>query len=126
MLAPVIGVSKRKFKVNQDNTFRVYGENFNDTSVDLKAKLESTSFNWDPHEYTIAASDRKQHYVVLKSKPNPKAVPAPQHAVPQARAGGVASAADTDDDLTVTLTFDDGGPQDTTISEDYTVTFVDP
>lgn len=124
MLPPVIGVSKRKFKINNDNTFRIYGENFDDTSVTLKAKLESTSFDWDPPEIPVADSDRKKHYVVLKSKPNPKAAPAPRKAASTAQASFTASLTGTDDDLTVTLTFDEGGPQDTTIAEDYTITFV--
>ena len=116
MPTPVIGLSKHKFKINSNNTFRVYGENFNDTSVGLKASLHSSSFDWDPPEYAVAASDRKQHYVVLTSKPKPKAVPAPT-------AGAPRLASDTDDDLTVTLTFDPGSPDEVTISEDYTVTF---
>ena len=121
MLTPVIGISKHKFKKNNDNTFRVYGENFDDTSVTLKAKLVSPHFTWDPGEINVASSDRKKNYVVLKSKPNPSAVPAPH-----ARTGGIVATADTDDDLTITLVFDEGGPDDTTISEDYVVTFEDP
>src|SRR5581483_311710 len=125
MLPPVIGLSKHKFKINNDNTFRVYGENFDDTSVTLKAKLESTSFDWDPPELNLADSDRKKHYVVLKSKPNLKAAPAPARhgAAAPVQAPGAPGFADIDDDITITLTFDEGGPQDTSISEDYSVTF---
>jgi len=126
MLPPVIGISKRKFKVNNNNTFRVYGENFDDTSVDLKAKLVSSNFDWAPDEITVASSDRKKHYVVLRSKPNPKSVPAPHAKSVASQAAGVVTFDDTDDDLTITLVFDEGGPEDTSVSEDYTVTFEDP
>jgi hypothetical protein len=124
MLPPVIGIAKRVFTKNENNTFRVYGENFDDTSVELKARLKCTKFDWTPDEILVANSDRKKHYVVLKSKPNPKSIPAPPMAA--AAAHGVASLSGTDDDLTITLVFDEGGPQDTSISEDYTVIFIDP
>jgi hypothetical protein len=126
MPTPVIGIAKRRFKVDDDNTFRVYGENFDDTSVALKAKLVSTKFDWDPGDYYVANSDRKKHYVVLTSKPKHKTIPAPAKAAPTSQAARTHFFSDTDDDLTITLTFDPGGPDDVSVSEDYTVTFEDP
>jgi len=127
MLTPVMGLSKHHFKKNNDNTFRVYGENLDDTSVTLKAKLQSTNFDWDPPEVAVANSDRKHHYVILKSKPNPKAAPAParQKSAASAQTAGAPGFTDSDDDLIITLVFDEGGPDDTTICEDYTVDFYD-
>jgi hypothetical protein len=120
MPKPVIGISKRKFKIDDGAVFRVYGENLDDLDVPLKVKLESTNFDWDPYEYMAEDNDRKKHYVVVRSTPSAKAAaPAPGSAAPRAFTT-------TDDDVTITLTFDEGGPDEDVAEEDYDTTYEDP
>src|SRR5262245_51780272 len=94
---PVIGLSKHKFKINHDNTFRVYGENFDTAGGTLNASFQSSSFDWDPPDYEVTAANRKPHFVVLTSKPKPNGALAPT------TKGAPGFAGDTDDDLTITL-----------------------
>ena len=113
MPTPVLGIAKRKFKVGQLSSFRVYGENLDDTTVSLAVKLASTKFNWNPPMYVVNDGDRKKHYVVIHTTPSAGA-PAPGAALTS-----------TSDELTVTLTFDPSGPDEDVIEEDYDIG-VDP
>jgi len=108
MPKPVLGISIRKFKVGVEAVFRVYGENLDNTAVPLTVAIKSSNFDWNPASYTPLNSDRKKHYVVVKSIPSPKAL---------------MPVADTDDDVTITLTFDPGSPDQDIAEEDYDTTY---
>jgi len=116
----VLGIANRTFRLDQEEIFRVYGENIADSdphdtdpendAFDLTVKLESTNFVWDPAEYIADPADRELFYVVVRSTPR---VPV----------GGRRPAASTADRLKVTLVLDEGGPDQQRAEETYDVTF---
>jgi hypothetical protein len=97
-----VGVSKNAFNIKNNNSFNIYGDDLGNSSPLPKVYLSSSNFLWG--SATVAKNTANGLAVTARclkrKKPRHDRAPAP---------------GDGDDDLTVTLVFDEAGSGEETL-----------
>jgi len=113
MPKPCLGISENTFKRGEENIFKVCGTGLNPAGSDpkvAKVELVATKHTWTPNPATIIAKNPK--WLCISSTPTKNPGPAVK-----------TTSASMTDDLTVTVTFDDGSDVEITCDE---CEYVDP